>query len=300
MKCVRLYKLLLALLLNLAMEGVAAGDLPMLINFGSGGGWYDPVTGGQGFSFDIVPESNQLIAYWFTYPETGGAREWYIAQGDIDGSAANLVIYRTGNGLFDQPSEIALEAVGTARLVFDSCMEARWSYAFDASGPEGEIELDRLGTTRFCEQFLETASLEAVSGGNAWVNLGGEWLFEGCVMLGASESHGNERILFTRDAMILEIDRYASADCSGPVSLQVLELGLQRVDKTMARLEGREVIANRYLLRDPFSGQEMRQIWYVDDSGDEPHISHGVLDSPLDANGFPTELHGLFFVPVDP
>jgi hypothetical protein len=33
----------------------------------------------------------------------------------------------------------------------------------------------------------------------------------------------------------------------------------------------------------------------VDDSGENPVISHGVLDSPADDEGFPTELHGLFF-----
>ena len=44
---------------------------PMLINFGAGGEWYEPATSGQGFSFEVVPESNQLVACWFTYPVSG-------------------------------------------------------------------------------------------------------------------------------------------------------------------------------------------------------------------------------------
>jgi hypothetical protein len=165
---------------------------PMLINFGAGGGWYEPATDGQGFSFDVMPETNQLVAYWFTYPEEGGAREWYVAQGDISGDSANLVIYQTSNGVFDQPGDIGIEPVGRALLQYDSCQSATFEYTFDSTGAQGEIDLQRLGTTRFCEQFLAGAHLEAVSRNNAWVNLGGDWLFEGCVQLAANASHGNE------------------------------------------------------------------------------------------------------------
>lgn len=272
-----------------------ADDTPMLINFGAGGGWYEPATGGQGFSFDVVPESNQLVAYWFTYPEEGGAREWYTAQGDISGDSANLVIYQTGNGVFDQPSEIEIKAVGTAFLEYHSCQSASLDYAFDMTGSSGQIELQRLGTTQFCEQFLAGASLDAVSHSNAWVNLGGEWFFEGCVLLTDGRSHGNEWVTFTETTMTLEIENYDSADCTGPATLQTIDGGLQRVDKTMALLDGEAVIANRYVLTDPVSGTEIRQLWYVDDRGESPVITHGVLDSPADDEGFPTELHSLFF-----
>ena len=95
--------------------------------------------------------------------------------------------------------------------------------------------------------------------------------------------------------MTLEIDNYNTPNCQGGISLQILDFDLQRVDKTMALLEGEEVIANRYILTDPVSGQEMRQLWYVDDRGEGPLLSHGVLDSPADMDGYPTELHSLFF-----
>ena len=75
-------------------------------------------------------------------------------------------------------------------------------------------------------------------------------------------------------------------------------MGLQRVDKTTALQDGEAVIANRFLLTDPASGQEIQQLWYVDDRGESPVITHGVLDSPADDEGFPTELHDLFFAPA--
>ena len=95
--------------------------------------------------------------------------------------------------------------------------------------------------------------------------------------------------------MTLEIDNYNTPDCQGVISEQILDFELQRVDKTMALLEGKEVIANRYILTDPVTGQENRLLWYVDDRGKSPVISHGVLDSPADKDGYPTELHSLFF-----
>ena len=69
--------------LALVAAQASAEAPPMLINLGAGGGWYEPATNGQGFALDVVPESNQLVAYWFTYPETAGGREWYVALYDI-------------------------------------------------------------------------------------------------------------------------------------------------------------------------------------------------------------------------
>lgn len=284
-----------ALALSATAAGANADEQPMLINLGAGGGWYEPATNGQGFALDVVPESNQLVAYWFTYPVAGGAREWYVAQGDISGDSASLAIYQTSNGLFDQPSEIMLEAVGIAFLEFESCQSARLEYRFDGTGASGEIALQRLGTTGTCEQFLDRSSLDAVSRGNAWVDLGGEWQFEGCVRLPDGRSHGNEKVVFTETTMTLEIDNFDTPDCTGQAILQTIHMDLQRVDKVLARLDGEDVIANRYVLTDPRNGIVIRQLWYVDDRGETPVITHGVLDSPVDGDGFPTELHSLFF-----
>lgn len=275
-----------------------ADETPMLVNFGVGGGWYEPATSGQGFSIDVVPGSNQLVAYWFTYPNEGGTREWYVAQGDISGNSAVLAIYQTSNGVFDQPGAVDIDTVGAAFIEYESCESASFEYFLDQTGDGGEIALQRLGTTRLCEQFLTGANLEAVSHGNSWVNLGGEWIFEGCVQLDEANSHGTEWLEFTESTMTLEIANYQTPDCTGDAALQVLVMDIQRLDKTEALLNGQRVIANRYLLTDPAGGAEIRQIWYVDDSGGNPAISHGILDSPLDDDGFPTQLHDLFFSPV--
>jgi hypothetical protein len=63
----------------------------------------------------------------------------------------------------------------------------------------------------------------------------------------------------------------------------------------MALLAGEQLIADRYVLTDPDTGQTVQQLWYVDDRDEQSITSHGVLDSPIDADGFPSEIHALFF-----
>lgn len=80
--------------------------------------------------------------------------------------------------------------------------------------------------------------------------------------------------------------------------IQTIDMHHQRVDKTAAVLDGEAVIANRCVFTGPVSGMEIRQLWYVDDRGEFPVITHGELDSPADTDGFPTQLHDLFFSPA--
>ena len=288
------YKVLLGMfcLLGLPLPGVTVdATADILINVGVSGGWYEPATAGQGFSLDVIPESNQLVAYWFTYPQSGDGWEWFVAQGDISGASADLTIYQTDNGFFDQSSEVGINAVGIAKINFSSCGEATWEYEFDASGLAGDIQLVRLGSVALCEQMLASANINVVSHRNKWVNLTGEWRFEGCVNLDTAQSHGNETIVFTDNTFTLLIDNYSNATCQGDPVVQTLTFTQQRIDKTLAFLGTEEVIANRFILTDLDSGEELKQLWYVDDRGAEPKIAHGIFDSPVDTEGYPTEIH---------
>lgn len=277
----------------------AAEESPMLINYGVSGSWYEPATSGQGFVLDVTPSSNLLAAYWFTYPAEGGAREWYLAVGDINGNSAELTIYQTDNGLFDELSMVSTAAVGSATLDFSSCEAANWSYQIDTLGLSGEVPLQRIAPDAYCERFLTTANTDVVSSSNAWVDIRGDWLFEGCVNLEDSDSHGNELFSFTETTVTLKIDRYSAANCQGTFSQQILTLDMQRFDKTLALLDGAEVIANRFILTDVDSGAEIRQLFYVDNSGDKPFLTHGLLGLSTDNEGFPTELPSLFFERLD-
>ncbi len=276
-----------------------ADEPPMLINYGVSGSWFEPATSGQGFVIDILPLNNLLAAYWFTFPVEGGAREWYLATGDINGDSVELTIYQAENGVFDEASMVETNVVGSASLEFSSCEAASWTYQIDTLGLSGEVPLKRIAPDQMCERFLATANTDIVSHSNAWVDIRGDWLFEGCVNLEDSDSHGNELFTFTETTGILKIDHYSNPDCTGTLSLQTLTLDMQRVDKTLALLDGEDVIANRFIMTDVDSGQEVRQLFYVDDRGDELLLTHGVLDGSTDSEGFPAEIHPPSFKQAD-
>jgi hypothetical protein len=249
--------------------------------------------------FEVTPSGNQLAAYWFTYPIEGGAREWYLAVGDISGDSAELTVYQTANGVFDQVSLVDTNVVGSAYVNFSSCTEASWNYQIDTLGINGEIPLQRIAPDDLCEQLLASANTTVVSNSNAWVDIRGEWLFEGCVNLENADSHGNELFVFTDTTVTLKIDRYSQRDCQGTYSQQVMTLDSQRIDKTLAYLDGDEVIANRIIMTDADSGQEIKQLIYVDDQAHKPALTHGLLESPADGEGYPTELPTLFFARIE-
>jgi hypothetical protein len=291
--------ILCALNLVFIVSNASAEEPPMLVNYGVNGGWFEPATSGQGLVFELTPSSNQLAAYWFTYPVEIGVREWYLAVGDISGDSAEFTVYQTANGVFDQASMVETNAVGSAQVIFSSCTEASWVYQIDTLGISGEIPLQRIAPDDLCQQFLTSANTTVVSNSNAWVDIRGEWLFEGCVNLENSDSHGNELFIFTDTTVTLKIDRYSQPNCQGSYSQQVMTLDSQRVDKTLAYLDGDEVVANRFIMTDVESGQEIKQLFYVDDQATKLQLTHGLLDSPADNEGFPTELPLLFFEPVE-
>ena len=62
-------RFLIALLLLLSAVPVAAQEQPMVITYGVSGGWFEPATNGQGLVFEVIPATNLMVAYWFTYPQ---------------------------------------------------------------------------------------------------------------------------------------------------------------------------------------------------------------------------------------
>ncbi len=120
------------------------------LNIGINGSWYQPETTGQGILFDLIPNANTLFGGWFTYAENSpNGRRWYSLQGNYTESTADLKIYETSQGLFNQASEVTTTQVGTAQFNLTSCTNATLVYNFD-NGKTGEIALQRLIPTDLC------------------------------------------------------------------------------------------------------------------------------------------------------
>jgi cyclophilin family peptidyl-prolyl cis-trans isomerase len=117
------------------------------INGGMDGAWFDPETAGQGILFDVEPDasgSGFMFAAWFTFgQQTTSGQRWLTAQGTFEGSAADLEVFETTGGVFDDPAETLTEAVGVMRVEFSDCGHARLSYGIDEGALEGLIELER-------------------------------------------------------------------------------------------------------------------------------------------------------------
>lgn len=112
------------------------------------GAWFDPVTPGQGILLDVEPADQSLFLGWFTFtpPGTAGGSEqhWYTAEGHYDGSGADLTVYETRGGWFNQATETLTAPAGSLTLSFGGCGHGQVSYALDADGLHGGFAIQRL------------------------------------------------------------------------------------------------------------------------------------------------------------
>lgn len=139
------------------------------ISPGLNGAWYGPETPGQGFMFDIYPEHNTFFTTWFTFdlaaPESEGASDfgssqqrWFAAQGILgEGDTVELAIFSNSNGVFDDPTTVQTDTVGTMTVIFEDCSSAVVEYEFDGSELSGVIPIQRVANDNIelCETISE-------------------------------------------------------------------------------------------------------------------------------------------------
>lgn len=136
---------------GLGMSGriVVAGESGFVIDAGIMGAWFDPETSGQGFSLEVVPSQNQLVAYWFTYSADGSMQQWMVGVGDINNSSASMDMIIPQGGALDQPIAPQTPVWGSATFRFDSCTRGEVEYTSEANG-SGLIKLTRLTPVVSC------------------------------------------------------------------------------------------------------------------------------------------------------
>ena len=129
------------------------------VNHGVDGAWLDPKAPGQGFLFDVhagEDGSELIFVSWFTYGnDTASGQRWLTAQGQFEGSRADLVIHDTRGGSFDDPQTAESLQVGTMRIEFSDCSHALLSYSLDDGNVAGEMAISRLlpGGQALCEEL---------------------------------------------------------------------------------------------------------------------------------------------------
>jgi hypothetical protein len=129
------------------------------VNHGMDGAWFDPASSGQGFFFDAhagEDGSEFIFVSWFTYGDnTASGQRWLTAQGQFEGSQADLMIYDTHGGSFDDPQPAESVQVGTISIDFSDCSNALLSYSLDDGHDAGEMAISRLipGGQALCEEL---------------------------------------------------------------------------------------------------------------------------------------------------
>jgi len=138
-----------------------SGNSPQVvdINAGMDGAWFDPDTPGQGFFIDVHPDpggGNFIFVSWFTFGEdTASGQRWLTAQGSFEGSFAEIDVFETTGGSFDDPQEVNIVKVGAMTIDFTDCSNALLTYSLTDNGAEGDIEISRVipGGQALCEEL---------------------------------------------------------------------------------------------------------------------------------------------------
>jgi len=119
------------------------------INANLSDAWYYPGTDGQGFFLAVFPDQRKVLLTWFTFdtslPADGvtatigdPGQRWFTAQGTYAGAFAELQLYSSSGGLFDQsPPVPAHEMVGSLLLQFYDCGSGSITYDFPDVGTDG-------------------------------------------------------------------------------------------------------------------------------------------------------------------
>ena len=139
-----------------------SGNNPQAVDINSGmdGAWFDPNTSGQGFLIDAYPNpegGNFIFVAWFTYgQETASGLRWLTAQGGFEGSTAEIDVWETTGGSFDDPQPIKNRLAGAMNIDFTDCSNALLTYVLDDA--EGDIEITRVlpAAKALCEKLSGT------------------------------------------------------------------------------------------------------------------------------------------------
>jgi len=140
---------------------------PFSMNAGLNDAWFNPVTNGQGFFITVFPNLSVVSLAWFTYdttlPDTGATanlgdpgHRWITALGSIDGNQSVMDISVASGGIFDTPTDIENESIGTITLSFEDCNKGTLDYDIPSIGRQGTIPIQRVANDNatLCEALI--------------------------------------------------------------------------------------------------------------------------------------------------
>jgi len=150
-----------------------AEDSEIFINEGLGGSWYNRDTSGQGVLIDVNSELEFIFLAWFTYnneidSQSSDIRNhrWFTASGNYSGNHAQLKLYETKGGRFDEGTPVVTQEVGIIEIEFNSCVNSKLTFTIEEEQLTGIIDLVRLTPDVLCQTFnnqIPSKTINAVS-----------------------------------------------------------------------------------------------------------------------------------------
>jgi hypothetical protein len=132
------------------LVGAILPELTLSLDGRFNGSWYNPVTDGQGFSLQVLEPGSTVVAYWYTFTQTGEQR-WFALQGQVVDGVGEVTIYAVTGGGFLQSVPPDVDVWGTGRFSAVDCQHL--SFEFESEEISTTIPLTRL--TGDCSQWPE-------------------------------------------------------------------------------------------------------------------------------------------------
>ncbi|MEE8339520.1 MAG: thaumatin family protein [Xanthomonadales bacterium] len=135
------------------------------INAGHAGAWFNSATSGQGQFIDVEPAKQFMFISWYTYTDAisdnPNEQRWLTAQGNYSGDTAELGLFETLGGRFDDPQAVTTTRIGEVTLNFIDCGQGLMTYSFDEEELEGEFPLLRVipGSGNVCQELTEITEI---------------------------------------------------------------------------------------------------------------------------------------------
>ena len=165
-----------------AIAAESSATSALTVNPGLNDAWYNPATGGQGFTFNVFPHLGSVYMSWFTYdtelppadvPAQIGApgHRWLTALGKFQGDGAEMTLYRVGGGVFNSATPAPQETeYGTVTVRFDDCNSGELRYDIPSLSRQGVVPIQRIAADLVpaCEQaqISQEEYLAEISPGN--------------------------------------------------------------------------------------------------------------------------------------
>lgn len=155
----------------IGIDALPVGELPLRVPVDStaAGVFYDPATPGQGAQIFSFPRQNRVLGFIYTFDTVGAEQVWYhfdscnsdaetqscATPGAFDGLTADITVYRSVGGIFNDPAQATLVEEGVGTISFVTCDEVVISADFGNGQGISTLNYTRLGDRLNCTPALQ-------------------------------------------------------------------------------------------------------------------------------------------------